>query len=188
MYTAHKKRAFTLIELLVVIAILATLAVVVFVALNPVRRFRETRNSNRATEINEILTAVHQMIVDQDGFLPPSIDPDADPADLIEEDNFYMIGTDTTDTCIANNLPVGWTCSDPTVVLEPNCVDLGADITGGSYIASMPVDPTSTVYEAAATGYVVRVQSGGIITIQSCGVEDPDGAGPEDAPVLVVTR
>ena len=45
-------KGFTLIELLVVIAIIATLAVLVYVALDPVRRFQESRNSRRWTDVN----------------------------------------------------------------------------------------------------------------------------------------
>jgi prepilin-type N-terminal cleavage/methylation domain-containing protein len=63
------KKGFTLIELLVVIAIIAILAVVVFVALDPVTRFADARNSRRWADINNILTGVHECIVDNDGSL-----------------------------------------------------------------------------------------------------------------------
>ncbi len=69
----RSKRGFTLIEILVVIAIIAILATVVFVALDPVKRFADARNSRRWSDVNSILTATHQYIVDQDGELPPSI-------------------------------------------------------------------------------------------------------------------
>ncbi|OGK14258.1 hypothetical protein A3A93_00930 [Candidatus Roizmanbacteria bacterium RIFCSPLOWO2_01_FULL_38_12] len=67
------KKGFTLIELLVVIAILAILSTVVFVALDPVKRFRDTRNSRRVQDVNSILTAVHQYIVDNAGSLPTGV-------------------------------------------------------------------------------------------------------------------
>lgn len=67
-YTNQK--GFTLIELLVVIAIIAILATVVFVALDPVTRFADARNSRRWNDVNSLLTAVHQFIVDNDGDLP----------------------------------------------------------------------------------------------------------------------
>lgn len=63
------QEGFTLIELLIVIAIIAILATVVFVALDPVTRFADARNSRRWTDINNILTAVHECIVDNDGSL-----------------------------------------------------------------------------------------------------------------------
>jgi len=65
----NKKKGFTLIELLVVIAIIAILAVVVFVALDPVTRFADARDSRRWADVNNILTAVHECIVDNDGSL-----------------------------------------------------------------------------------------------------------------------
>ena len=69
----NKKRGFTLIELLVVVAIIATLASVVFVALDPVTRFADARNSRRWSDVNSILTAIHEYIVDNDGTLPTGL-------------------------------------------------------------------------------------------------------------------
>lgn len=69
----NKSKGFTLIELLVVIAIIAILATVVFVALDPVTRFADARNSRRWNDVNNILTAVHQYIVDNDGSLPTGL-------------------------------------------------------------------------------------------------------------------
>ncbi len=67
------KKGFTLIELLVVIAIIAILSVVVFVALDPVTRFADARNARRYSDVNSILTAVHEYIVDNDGALPTGL-------------------------------------------------------------------------------------------------------------------
>ena len=61
------QRGFTLIELLVVIAIISILAVTVFVALDPATRFADARNSRRWADVNNILTAVHECIVDNGG-------------------------------------------------------------------------------------------------------------------------
>lgn len=66
-------RGFTLIELLVVITIIALIATAVIVALNPSQRFAEARNSHRWSDVNSILTAVHEYIVDNEGTLPAGL-------------------------------------------------------------------------------------------------------------------
>jgi prepilin-type N-terminal cleavage/methylation domain-containing protein len=68
-----RKAGFTLIELLIVVAIIAILAVVVFVSLDPVTRFADARNSRRWADVNNILTGVHEYIVDNDGSLPAGL-------------------------------------------------------------------------------------------------------------------
>ncbi len=67
------KKGFTLIELLVVIAIIAILTTVVFVALDPVTRFADARNSRRFSDVNNILTAIHEYVVDNKGVLPAGL-------------------------------------------------------------------------------------------------------------------
>lgn len=69
----QSKGGFTLIELLIVVAIIAILAVVVFVSLDPVTRFADARNSRRWSAVNNILTAVQEYIVDNDGALPAGL-------------------------------------------------------------------------------------------------------------------
>src|SRR5690242_10937254 len=70
---SNKNKGFTLIELLVVIAIIAALATVVFVALNPAQRLKDTRDARRTSDVNSILTAIHQSIVDNKGTLPAGL-------------------------------------------------------------------------------------------------------------------
>jgi prepilin-type N-terminal cleavage/methylation domain-containing protein len=59
------RKAFTLIELLVVIAIIAILAVVVILTLNPVELLRQSRDSNRVSDMSTLSSALGLYSEDQ---------------------------------------------------------------------------------------------------------------------------
>lgn len=175
MKTAQFKnqKGFTLIELLVVISIIAVLAVVVFVALNPAKRIIEAKNARRQTDVDSILTAIHESIVDNKGTLPTNL-----PAAGQER----MLGSGTAVDCA---VAVG--TNGCTVPADTACADL---MTGGqnltTYLQSMPIDPTAgTTWTAVRTGYSVAQATGGIITIRACGKEVPTG---ETVPNISASR
>src|SRR3989338_5449247 len=58
---------FTLIEVLIVFGIIAILASIVIVAINPARQFAQARNSQRISNINSILNAIGQNMVENKG-------------------------------------------------------------------------------------------------------------------------
>ncbi len=60
-------------EILVVIGMIAILATIVLVAINPTRQFQQARDSQRASNINALINAVGQYVVDNKGVLPASI-------------------------------------------------------------------------------------------------------------------
>jgi prepilin-type N-terminal cleavage/methylation domain-containing protein len=57
-------KAFTLIEVLLVIAIIAVLAAAVFVAINPAKNISDARNTQRRSDITQILSALSQGFIE----------------------------------------------------------------------------------------------------------------------------
>jgi len=146
------KKGFTLIELLVVIAIIAILAVLVFVALNPAVRFRDARNSRRTADVNNILTAVHECIVDNAGSITPC-------TDALVTDTIYEMKT--------NNDPVaGSACAS-------GCTGIGSSVglstEMAAYLKSIPTDPGGVT--APCSEYLITRDSNNIISIASCSTE-----------------
>lgn len=152
----RRKTGFTLIELLIVVTIIATLAVTVFVALNPAKRLKDAKDARRTSDVDTILTAIHQSIVDNKGTLPSNL-PAAGGSEV-------QLGNGSSACAIATG-----GCSVTATV----CSDL---ITGSqnlaAYLKSMPIDPNGlTTYTASKSGYSVTVDSNNIITIRACGRE-----------------
>lgn len=144
---------FTLIELLVVITIIAALAVSVFVALNPAQRLKDARDSRRVTDLDTILSAVHEYVVDNKGSYPVGLS-----AGMLET----QLGTGLAAAC--SPLSSGG-CN---VAASTACVDLSGQLT--KYLKSIPIDPLGGVtWTAAKTGYSIIVDANGIVTLRACG-------------------
>lgn len=109
----HKQSGFTLLEILVVIGIIAILAAVVIVALNPARQFALARNTQRWSNVNTILSAVWQRMVDSRGV--------------------WTTNATCTDTLPAVATPIG---NDPANIdLDPCLVP--------TYVSAMVIDPST---------------------------------------------
>ncbi len=54
------KKGFTLIEVLVVVGLIAVLAAITFIAINPAKNFADARNTQRSSDVLQILNAVTQ--------------------------------------------------------------------------------------------------------------------------------
>jgi prepilin-type N-terminal cleavage/methylation domain-containing protein len=74
----NTKGGFTLIEILIVIGIIAILAAIVLVAINPARQFAQANNTQRESNVNAILNAIGQYMVDSKGSLPSDVDAGAE--------------------------------------------------------------------------------------------------------------
>ncbi len=141
------KRGFTLIEILLVIGIIAVLATVVIVALDPATRFKNARDARRLSDIQSILSAVQQYIVDNKGVLPSGIDATE-----------RQIGSTTSGCALSGN------CG----VTVDSCIDMSTDLS--RYLKSIPSDPSTG--SAGTTHYSIIANGNGIVTVTSCDSTD----------------
>lgn len=156
----NKNKGFTLIEILVVIGIIAILATVVLVAVNPSRQFKLARDSQRTSNVNALLNAVHQNMAEHRGVFTCEGDVKVLP------NNFVLVKDDGTHTDIHT------TTGDIAYCLVPD------------YISSLPFDPSITDAHYASTtdyntGYEIFQDTNGRITASSTG---------ELVPSISVTR
>lgn len=153
------KRGFTLIELLMVVAIISALAVAVFVALNPAQRLKDAQDARRTSDVDAILSAIHQSIVDNRGLYPVSMPPTG---------VWRQVGAAATGCALSTTY-----CTGSTAVTDTTCANLMANGRNlGAYLASIPVDPLGgTTYTASTSGYSVMVNANGIVTIRACAAQ-----------------
>jgi len=145
-------KGFTLIELLVVIAIISILAVIVFVALDPITRLAEARNSRRWGDVNNLLTAMHECLVDNDGAL-------ASCGGVPVAGETYEIVSDASSGC--DDVCTG-------VTSDTHCADLDTPLV--AYLKTLPTDPGGVT--AGHTEYSISIDSNNIITITACSAEN----------------
>jgi prepilin-type N-terminal cleavage/methylation domain-containing protein len=140
------RRGFTLIEVLVVIGIIAVLAAVVLVAVNPARQFKLARDTQRTSNVNAILNAIHQNIAEHRGLFVCG-----GAARVIE----------VAPTLIKSSL----TPNDPGDIASCVVPD---------YISSLPFDPSSTGahFDSVTeydTGYIFFSDANGRVTVSAVG-------------------
>lgn len=148
------QRGFTLIEILLVVLIILILAVVVLVALKPANRLAATRNARRGQDIGQILTGIHQCVIDS--------------------------GTSTLSTCIGSHttgdtyeiVTSGTTtgCDDVCtgVTSDTHCLALNSTLS--DYFVSLPTDPGGVA--TGHTEYSLKVYSNGTVQVSACSAED----------------
>lgn len=64
MSNKQTKKGFTLVEILVVVGLIAVLAAITIIAINPAKNFADARNTQRSSDVGEILSAVTQYTSD----------------------------------------------------------------------------------------------------------------------------
>jgi type IV pilus assembly protein PilA len=69
----RNRKGFTLIELLVVIGILAVLLAITLIAVNPAQNIQDAEDTQRRSDVTQILNAVSQYVVDNNGAVPAGI-------------------------------------------------------------------------------------------------------------------
>lgn len=148
-------KGFTLIELLIVIAIIAIIAGATFVALDPLTRFKDSRDARRWADVSAVLSAIKVNQVDNKGSYLSAITAAA-------SNTVLMIGTSVSG---CNNAYC------PAVAASADCVTLSELVSKG-YLGNVPVSPNENgSWDAALTGYTLyRSSTTGAITIKSCEV------------------
>ena len=151
-----QNQGFTLVELLLVIGIIAVLAVVVFVALDPAKRFADARDARRTSNVETILSAVHQYVIDNKGSFP-------DTFSLNEE---WMLGS-SGNYCVNNTKAGEGGCN----ANNNSCLDLVTipPYSLAKYLKTMPFDPKTGTTEI--TQYSIMRNDNGIVTIKACDAE-----------------
>lgn len=153
---------FTLIELLIVIAIIAILMAVIFVALNPLKRFQDSRDSARWMDVRAILDAIIIDQVDNKGFY-------VDVVSNLSAGKVYMVGTaasgcdDKNAYCLSNVSGDGY------------CVNL-QPLVDEYYLGELPVAPNGqAIWSTSLSGYTVERISNFNIRVRAC--ESEGGLG-----------
>ena len=157
----YTKKGFTLIELLLVIAIIAILAAVVFVALDPLRRFQDSRDSSRWQDVAAVVSAIKVDQVDNGGDYLSDIDS-------LSYGSVYMIvDGNTTSGCDDQNA-----YCDENVSGDSYCVDLSGLVDQG-YLSDVPVSPDGDgTWTSDISGYTLTASSTGQVTVRACESEN----------------
>lgn len=146
--TQNKKGGFTLIEILIVIGIIAILAAIVLVAVNPARQFAKANNIQRSANVNAILSAIGQRVVDGKGTFTGT---------FVSNGTSYLCPDITTSALTAGtDYPISTTTVS-------GSVNIGCLIP--TYIASVPTDPKYV--SGLDTKYAMSVDATGRITIKA---------------------
>jgi prepilin-type N-terminal cleavage/methylation domain-containing protein len=142
------RKGFTLIELLVVIAIIAILAVVVVLTLNPAELLRQSRDSNRVSDMATLTNALNLYNTDQGGSQSYSLGSASTAYISIPDPTATSTAGDQCQGLGMPSVPSGtYHCAPGSFYRNVDGtgwipVNFSA-ITSGSPLGSLPVDPTN---------------------------------------------
>ncbi len=139
-----RSNGFTLVEILLVVAIIAILAAIVIIAVNPARQLAQARNAQRSVDVNTILNAVYQYVIDNRG-------------NLIGE-----ITTNPKEICFTGSGVASATCGA--------MADLEALTNSERYVVQIPVDPSGAT-TTSGTGYQIFKSANSRVTVRAPGAE-----------------
>ena len=149
----RKNGGFTLVELLIIIGIIGILFAVILIAVDPARRFSESRDAVRRQDVRDILEAVVEYMADNRGNYPTNID--TVPASI------QLLGTD-----LGCN---GSACAGyVTTSIASACSNLNSSLVE-TYLAAIPPDPLTGT--AGNTRYYINRKTGNRIEVGAC---DPE--------------
>ena len=168
---------FTLIELLVVIGILTVLLAIVLIAINPAKQFAQANNTQRRSDVNSILNAVHQYAADNKGNLTALNIPTGTAIPICQVGGSVILAEcpappASTDFCATNLLVPTYLADMP---LDPSNSE--KDTTDG---------PTCDVATGYRTGYTVVRNAANRVTVAAAITEQENA--PTPAPTISVTR
>ena len=150
----NARKGFTLVELLIIIGIIGILFAVILIAVDPARRFADSRDAVRKQDVRDILEAIVEYTTDNKGNGPGTIDQW--PASI------QLIGTDTNG---CNSLPCAGIATNEIHYACANLIPYLVE----QYLAAIPMDPVTG--SAPNTRYYVNQTNNGRFEVGSC---DPE--------------
>lgn len=151
------KKGFTLIELLVVIAIIAILSVVVILTLNPAELLRQSRDSNRISDLSVTKSAV--------SFYLASVSSPSIGTSTCYMDAATGNATNTCITWFASQAATTTTSSVSVAGTGWIPINFTSITAGGSPLSALPHDPVNNdnvhfySYIASSTGLVFKLDA-----------------------------
>lgn len=150
-----KERGFTLIELLVVIGILAILLAITLIAINPNKHFQDSRNTQRQSNVSEVLNAIYEYESANNGNMPSALTNLSLTMPLGEAPTQSASGVAFTTPSVTFTVPSGNTVTSGNVLVT-GC---SAAADNGTYPVTSGTTTTIVVTNASgvasATGCVI---------------------------------